>query len=359
MRNNRIKINYVNKHTWLGNYNRKAFVLPNTIKIDKNFIEGISLFLGDGDYHRKDKNHLTFASKDKGLIKFFLDFLRLYFNIKDRDITLSIIYKKENKSLINEWGDYLNIRKDRIFTKFSNRHKYETCGLQVNGVVFRKLFEMIIRTVLEKEKFNFIRNKELRIAFLRGIFAAEGNVGVQYNDGKHYINQIDFGISTKEHKLKNLICYALKLENINYRIYINKERHSLTINISNWRNYIKLWKIRIFDLCERKKTQFTNIANKLDIYLKLNPCFREKFFKSLNMHQRDIAGVIDSWQANVCRTVKGKHLLRIEQLLKLQAYSSFNIKQILSNSEEIRIGQLTNLKSDNKLIGFIKEFKSF
>ncbi len=64
---NKVKINYLAKR---GNYNRKSFIFPKKIEIDKNFIEGIALFLGDGDFHRKEKNHTTFASKDKDIIIF-------------------------------------------------------------------------------------------------------------------------------------------------------------------------------------------------------------------------------------------------------------------------------------------------
>ena len=67
------------------------------------------------------------------------------------------------------------------------------------------------------------------------------------------------------------------------------------------------------------------------------------------MYQKDIAKIIGSWQANVSRTVDGTHLLKIEQLIKLSKYSSFNKKDMLNNIKYFRVGSLTKLNLNNDI----------
>ena len=130
--------------------------------------------------------------------------------------------------------------------------------------------EEIIKKII---KSSFLEKLVLRRAFLRGIFAAEGNVGIAHLEKKPYITQITFSIALKEEYLRKLICKALKLEKIIYKIDKNHKDNSLNIRISNWKHYFIFWKIKIFEICKRKKRSFEKITKKLDIYLK----FRKKF----------------------------------------------------------------------------------
>lgn len=339
-----------------GNCNRKSFILPNTYKVDKQFMEALGLYLGDGDFNSKEKRHLTFCSKDKELATFFLDFLRNYFLIKNNDLTILVQYKKQNKHLKQEWSKALKIEKNKIATRFSNRHRDEACHIQVNGVVFRKIFEKIIHNVLST---TFLRKTDLRRAFLRGLFAAEGSVGIDYLEKKPYISQITYNLSLFEESLKEFICRGLELENIHYKIFRDEKDTSLEVNIQRWDNYLKIWNIKVFDLCQRKKNKFITIAKELNIYLQFNDSFRKKFFAGLPLLQKQIAKIIDSWQANVSRTITGKHLLRIEQLIKLLAYSNTTKKEVKQNITLIRVGNLTSIYPSPEVFNFLKEFRSF
>lgn len=184
-----------------GNYNRKSFIFPIVIPVDKRFVEALALYLGDGDFNKINKAHLGFVSKDKELVVFFLNFLRNYFNIKNKDLTIMVHYRKRNPQIRKEWSKVLHFNPQRIITKFSKRHKEEACTVQVNGVVFRKIFELVVKKFLKNGE--FLKKKHLRRAFLRGLFAAEGNVGIDYQE--MYISQVSFSISIKETLLKNLI----------------------------------------------------------------------------------------------------------------------------------------------------------
>lgn len=344
---NKIKIFYHNRRA-------RPIALTKNICIDEEFMEGLGLFLGDSDLNKKDIFHLAYTSKDKDIAKHALNFLIKKFKLNVKHISFNIQYKTSNEDIEQEWASYLHIQKSKICTRFSNRHRYECISIQVNSVLFKRIFKTIVKEVLNSD---FIKNKNLRRGLLKGLFAAEGCVGINYKEKKPYINQITYNLSIKETGLKDLICNALKLEKIDYRIKEYYKANAQSIIIERWNNYIKLWRLNIFDLCKRKKNKFIEIAKRLDVYLKFNSKFRKSFFQSLNMYQREIANKIGSWQANVCRTVEGIHLLKIEQTLKLQPYSSFTTKQIIKNVEEVRIGCLTKLDV-YEAIEFLKEFKS-
>ena len=75
------------------------------ILVDVKFMEGLGLFLGDGDLNRKEKRHLSFASKDKDIAKNALTFLINNFNLKISDTTFTIQYGVEGE-LVRQLADH-------------------------------------------------------------------------------------------------------------------------------------------------------------------------------------------------------------------------------------------------------------
>jgi predicted transcriptional regulator len=62
----------------------------------------------------------------------------------------------------------------------------------------------------------------------------------------------------------------------------------------------------------------------MQVYLDLKKKFRKRLFNSLNLTQKEIANLVGSWQGNICRTIKGCHLLRVEQINRLLQLASQN-----------------------------------
>ena len=351
----RVHISCKGRNQHKGDHNRKAFIFPKQITIDEQFIEGIALYLGDGDFHRIEKNHTTFSSKDKDIVRHYLDFLRKYFLIKNEDVSFILRYKKENIFLKEEWGKVLDINPLKFLTYHAKRNKEETGNIQVNGLIFRKLFECIIQKIIFSGIF---KKKSLRRAFLRGIFAAEGSVGIDREE-KSYIVQIAFSTGIHEKILHKLIQTALEQEEIRFRTDYGINDNSCDIIITNWKYYLKLWDIDLFSMCKRKKDGFEEIAKKLEIYLELEEKFRNSFFRSIALKQKIIAKLIDSWQGNVSKAQAGIILLRVEQIKILIPYSSCSKERILSNTKNMRVGSLTKIKPNKTSIKFLKQFKSF
>src|SRR5574341_591976 len=128
-----------------GNYNRKSFDFPKEISINDSFAEALGMYLGDGDMHRKEKNHLTYASKDLDIAEFVLSFLRNRLNMRNEDLTIGINYGliPPNTSVISKRLNF-----SRFKTHFSTRNRYPAIQIQVNGCVFRLVFEKTMEIFL-------------------------------------------------------------------------------------------------------------------------------------------------------------------------------------------------------------------
>jgi len=341
-----IELFYLNKMP--QNNPKKPILFPKIIQIDEKFMEGLGLFLGDGDMNRKEKCHLTYASKDKDIAKYALDFLIKCFNLEIKHVSFYIQYNKENCLMNQEWADYLGIPINKIKTSFSKRHKCECIQIQVNSVIFRKMFELIINAVLNK---NYVKYPKLRRGLLRGLFAAEGNIGIDYLEKKPYISQIVFNLHINEDHIEKMIIQILGTENITYTIKNRVEKHSKEIIIYNWKNYKNLWEMNLFDLCQRKKEKFFYMLQKIKIYCELGQAYLIELFGSQDLYQKEIANLIGSWQGNVSRMIKGNHLLTFEQLLILcsRLGKEVNILKI----KKVRIGNISKLRNNLKNKDFI------
>ena len=319
------------------------------ILVDVKFMEGLGLFLGDGDLNRKEKGHLSFASKDKDIAKNALTFLINKFNLKISDTTFTIQYKKENENMEKEWADFLVIPQNKILKRFSERHKYECIQIQVNSVIFRKMFELIINKVLNK---NWINNEKLRRGLIRGLFAAEGNLGIDYLENKDYISQIDFNLHINENHIEKMITDILNKEIISFSVNNSEKDNSKVIRICNWKNYKKLWEIELFDLCGRKKNKFDNILDNLSVYCFIEKNSLEDLFEKQNLKQKELARLLNSWQPNISRMIQGKHQLLMERFHLLN--KKINRDNYFNKIYKIRIGTLTYIENNNENKKFIK-----
>lgn len=296
-----------------GNHNRKSFTFPKEILIDKTFAEAIGMIIGDGDMHRKEKGHLNFVSKDLDIAAFVLNFFRERLLLNIKDITLLIQHRNVKLNLL-KIVEKLNISKNRFKERFSLRHRHPAIQIQVNGTVFRRTFEKIVKEFLSS---NFLEKQELRRGFLSGLFAAEGCVGVKWKD--RYINQIDFTLAAKEKDYVRLLQQALSLEDISFKTV--EMNSCIETVIQNWQNYLKLWQIGLFDRCERKKKAFLSIAKTSRVSVFLTE--EDLQMLSNKFKQRDLAKIVGSWQGNVSRTLKGDFLFSLDQIRTLEARGFF------------------------------------
>ncbi|MFQ6032690.1 MAG: LAGLIDADG family homing endonuclease [Candidatus Zixiibacteriota bacterium] len=316
----------------------KPFVFPKRVELNEKLAEAVGLYVGDGSF-AGHPGHSTFSNKDAELVKLMFDFF-LGLGVREADMSIFISYRDGDESKIKKWwANKLGISPDKMQIKKSERHRYSTLGIQVNGVIFKLIFKQLVENVL-----NLLKLKgELRRGFLRGLFAAEGCIAVK----EGYINHMSIAYNSKtETENRDFYRELLKIEDI--PTYTRESGNGGEIIIRNWKNYYKLWNIAIADLCKRKEERFVNIMRGLEVFCSLEDGFRKDMFQSFGASQRKIAKILDSYQGNISRNIKGTILLSMEQLITASNFigkKEFCIKRIIENTNYIRVGRLTTIRN--------------
>jgi len=346
--NGKVKVYY--KIIW--GKDPKHFVFPEKIELNKRLAEAVGLYIGDGSFGG-NQSHSTFSNKDSELIKIVFDFF-LDMGVKLSDMTLSITYRKGEENRIKDWwANKLGIKSNTLIIRQSDRHRYSTLGIQVNGAVFKLVFKELVQNVLDLLK----SNTELRRGFLRGLFAAEGCIAIK----EGYINHISIAYNSKTER-ENRDFYRELLEIEGIPTYIKEYKGGGEIIIRNWKNYYKLWNIKIADLCKRKKERFTKILQNLEVFCNIEAEFRKNMFKSFGISQRKIAKILNSYQGNISRNIQGTILLSAEQLIMASNFikkEEISIEKIIENINYIRVGRLTPIRNvRNDFLQTLFELKS-
>ena len=348
--NNQIKVYYSNKGR--GN-SPKPFTLPRVIRVDKEFMEAIGMYLGDGKLSADDK-HLGFASIDKDMAKFILDFFINRFSISLKDVTISIRFKEFKEEVLKNWAEVLNILYYKFKIQTSSRTKNESCDIEISGKVFRILFEKIINQITTS---NFIYDKQLRRAFLRGLFAAEGNIGVNYE--KNYIVCIRYSLCYNEEYISTMLKKSLDIESITYTESKKMSDKSLTVQITNWKNYYKLWKIDLFHLNTRKEVLFLNKLKLTKFSCKINSELQKRLFFIKHFSQRQLAFLIGTQPSMFSNILNNKRCyINIEYLIHLSKLASVPLQEVKQNLMEFRVNDITPI-NDREFINFIFDLKSY
>ena len=331
----------------------KPFIVPRVLEIDEEFMEAIGMYVGDGKLSN-DKHHLEFTSIDPDMIKFMLNFFRKRLNLKNSDIRFLLTYKNGSENPFRNWVSYLGIPSSEIHTAQSDRHRNESFSMQIGGLIFRYFFGEIVKKLLA---IDLLEDAGLRRGFLRGLYAAEGGMGVVKS--QNYIAYIAFHFSYEnEQSLSALVKRLLSMEGISSREIIRKDKGERYLQITNWRNYHLCWKIDLFRLNKRKELKFlrklkiTRFSCSLGSKLR-----RELLFQSLSS-TRELALRLGVSEANVRLLRRGKtSFFNIEYLIKLAQMASIPLSEIKNSLIEFRVNDVTRI-DDRDFIDFAFGLKS-
>jgi hypothetical protein len=344
VKNNLIKIYY---HGKSPRNTPKPIILPKRINVDEELVENIGMYIGDGTLSKKRKQ-TEFTTIDTDMAKKHLDFLRNTFTIAIDDMTFILKYRRGKKEDVRKkWAKILEIPEKKIIVKRENKQKIqENISIFVNSIIFAYLFKKIIEKLLPVIK----KNSKLRKAFLRGEFASDGKFIIEKDINTYYISEITFCFNyKKELWLKNYLIDCLKLEGINK---INTNRPGF-IRITGWNNYFKLWKMKIFDCCQRKKNKFLLTIRQSRIYPILSSNIITSIVNSIALPKKQIADKININRTNLFRVLKGKQLLTIEQFNNLTQLINKSPKNFYNRMEGIRVGKITYLPFSKEFIDFV------
>jgi len=321
----------------------KPFIFPKEIVIDEFVSECIAMYLGDGKLS-SDLHHCDFTNKDIDLVAKMLDFFRKL-GVTENDITFTIDYQHGDVNKISE--DIVSIIGDHKFRlNKTDRNKFPSLHMQVNGKIFRIFMEKLIHKSLDHIK----KEGNLRKSWLRGYFSAEGSTGYSYTE--NYMVAASFAYNpNKEVWLRDYCLDLLMKEGIEEKIKIRHEEHNGQIIITNWKNYYKMWKLGIFDGCARKKEKFEKILKRVKITCGLKDDFRRELFSGIN--QYEIAELLGTYQASISNMINGTtRNIRptVEHLKKICEIKTVSIEDVKRNVTSVRFGNLTEMKLDDELL---------
>jgi predicted transcriptional regulator len=331
----------------------KKFIFPESILVNGKLGEFIGLYVGDGKTTKNEIRHAEFVSKDKELNFLVLSFFK-NLGVRNEDFTFKINYSfGEEEKIKREWIDALRISPEKVRIKKSYRYRFSTLRIQVNGTIFRLILDSLIKEVIDQVK----QNAGLRRGFLRGVFAAEGTIAIRDN----YINYISISYNpSTEMKQRDLYRDLFCIEDIKVVIKERKGNRG-DIVISNWNNYLKLWQLGIFDICERKKERFLEMLKKVKICFVIKKRFLSDIFESLSMSQKETAELLGTYQASISRMINGDFLLQLEQIYEiskiLKKHEFFS--EIIKNIKNVRFGPNTYIESfSNDFVNMLFELRT-
>lgn len=331
----------------------KPFTLPRSIEVDENFMEAVGMYMGDGKLSMDDV-HLGYASIDCDVVKSVLDFFMQRFGIRLYDMTISLRFKIFKKESSRNWAMILNLPISKFRMQNTQRASKECCDVEITGKVFRIIFERILHKVKHGD---YLHDKKLRRAFLRGIFAAEGSIGI--NNTENYIVCIQFCLGYHEHPLVTLVKQALQMEGITYHELRKESDHSWTIQVTSWKNYHKLWKIDLFRLNQRKELRFLTKLKITKFSCKITEKMKGRLFHQWHLSQRQLSMLIGAHPAFLCKVyTKQREFVDIEYLINLAKIASVPLGEVKKHIIEFRVNDVTPV-ADREFIDFIFDLKRF
>jgi len=200
------------------------------IVLDDLFFEGLALWRGEGS---KSKG-LYFGNSDPSLLHRFLEFAehKLGIDRKKFKVTINVPTLLDPDKVKEKWANELSIPV-RNFTRVCGdpRIRKEYSQVYFNSVILAKLMD----DLYSRSKAFILHNRRASVAFLRGIFAAEGSVLVKNSGVLHHIT-----FSSKDSELIQFLEQCLCLNGVKPSKYMINGMNLQIYGLSNFKHVRKL-----------------------------------------------------------------------------------------------------------------------
>jgi len=220
----------------------KKVRLNSKIILDELFFEGLGLWIGDGS---KQKG-IYFGNTEESVLLHFLKFLEERIGLERKDFKVIVHTPGKNKNLVEKWSKILEIPKENFVKVVEDRRiNKEYVQIYFNSIVllefFKKIWEML--------KNEIERNEAWVRGFLRGIFAAEGEVILKPKTKTLFF----IGIATGNQNFAEYLRKLFKVLGINTGKYIKNGRR---ITIYGRKNFEKIKRLRLHVIHVEKMKRF-------------------------------------------------------------------------------------------------------
>ncbi|MEM2878823.1 MAG: LAGLIDADG family homing endonuclease [Candidatus Hadarchaeales archaeon] len=221
----------------------KEIGLKRFVELDDLFFVGLGLWRGEGG---KSKG-LYFGNSEPALLRHFLNFVEYRFGLNREKfkITLNVPTSSSLNEARKKWANELSIPHQN-FTEIcvDPRIRKEYAQAYFNSVILSKL----MGDLYQRSKNVILQNQEFSVAFLRGVFAAEGSVMLKNSGVLHHIT-----FSSKDDELIHFLRQSLHLVGVRANSYSIR---GMNLQIYGLTNFRRIRELSIHALHPEKREKF-------------------------------------------------------------------------------------------------------
>jgi len=303
------------------------------ISLDEESIEGVGYYIGDG--RLKTSSGLSTPNTDIKTIKFFLKWLRQYFNAKNKNIRVNIFLPRSNFNVSSEkrkWLKLLGANINSVKRKYKYKDYHKTL---IEVCYFRAISKFVLDKLIPLIKEKCLVNKHFAAAYLRGIMTAEGSP--RYNAKSH---QRAVHLKMKNKTEVQYVFKLLKFLGLTPSFLFSKQDGEWLVSISGFSEIKELDKINIFRSHFEKRRKLKKILSNYHHQQAKKGQIREFYITKLFEFERKHGKYCTAKQLseyikrdktriiNVLRKLQRDRLLRGERVMKVGTPFKFTLTQM-------------------------------
>ena len=223
-------------------------------------IRTLSFIIGDGSI---DKKQIRFSNSDKLVAKTILKDFRDFFRIKKSpSITLTVprdFDEQKTSNKLDAWEDYLKYKISKVRKKhisYINGKEFISKKEYVEVSFISSKLYGVVSNYLSKIKEWALTDKKLTVAYLQGIYSAEGCISYSKFNRLRTIQ-----IKMKDKEEIFFITKLLNFLGINNSGMKSFKDGSYFIYITNRENIKKCYEIDIFRINQKRKDKLKEVLN--------------------------------------------------------------------------------------------------
>lgn len=302
--------------------------LLRNIDLSPRTVEFFARYLGDGRTSPNGRIHISYTSIDTGLVKKHIDDVEELFGIgrEQQRIYFHVPPGEQLQDRVRE----LNVQQNQIKRYLGKRHKNISITAQYGNSLVAPTFVDLIHSILEKDVLN---SQEQHVAFLKGLFAAEGCVMINSRVG--CLVALEFTLHREEYRLQAQLQRSLESLEIEYSMRDIIHTNARATTITGWKNYAVCWSLGVLDGCIRKKHSFYEQLIRTDLHAEVSDVFKTAIRGSWESIQELSRYVAVSYN-RLLYWFDGTTTLTVNELIGVATASGFTCDSVCDNITAIR-----------------------
>ena len=211
-------------------------------------------YIGDG--RLKTDRGLSTINTNLETIKFFIKWLKQYFNAKIEDIKVNIFLPRSDFNVNFEkrkWSKLFRVNINSVKSKYKYKG-YHKIGIEVG--YFRAISKLILNKLIPVIKKECLINKSFATAYLKGIMAAEGSL--KYNKKSHHRS---VHLKMKDKTEVRYVFHLLRFMGLTPSFLFSKQDKEWLVMINGCSELEELNEMDIFELNSERKEKFKQILS--------------------------------------------------------------------------------------------------